>query len=263
MTACEDYRAAQSLGDAGTLADYIAKINQQINGATRYLFRGQRDASWALTPGIARHALSDPDVERAMLEEFRRRAIPYLESNHELRDADWLAIAQHHGMPTRLLDWSGSALTALWFAVNEAVDDDRPAAVWLFPHTADDLMTAEERDEPFSTQRTRLFRPRHVSRRIAAQDGWFTLHRSLPGTISYVSLDSNMEYRDRLRYVTIPRDAFASMRIQLANAGVTSAVLYPDLDGVAQYIRRTHLFTHDEMLTRLGAPSNLRARAPS
>ncbi|RQZ62266.1 hypothetical protein DIE08_27580 [Burkholderia sp. Bp9004] len=77
-------------------------------------------------------------------------------------------------MPTRLLDWSGSASTALWFAVNEAVDDDKPAAVWMFPYTDKDLMTATERDTPFDVPQTRLVRPRHVSRRIAAQDGWFT-----------------------------------------------------------------------------------------
>lgn len=65
------------------------------------------------------------------------------------------------------------------------------------------------------------------------------------------------EYRERLRYVTIPRAAFAPMRMQLANAGVTSAVLYPDLGGVAQYILGTHLFPADEILSRLGSDPNV------
>ncbi|WGS47041.1 hypothetical protein LFL97_33440 [Burkholderia sp. JSH-S8] len=50
MTTCEDSRAARSHGDACALADYIAIINQQMNGATRYLFRGQRDASCSMSP---------------------------------------------------------------------------------------------------------------------------------------------------------------------------------------------------------------------
>lgn len=57
--------------------------------------------------------------------------------------------------------------------------------------------------------------------------------------------------------MTIPHAAFSPMRMQLANAGVTSAVLYPDLDGVAQYICRTHLRAGDEMLSRLGLSPNL------
>lgn len=257
MTECDHDLAKQCLGHVTTLADYIDVISRQINGATRYLYRGHRDASWTLIPSVARHPLSDPNVERTMLEEFKRRSIPYLESHLDLQDADWLAIAQHHGMPTRLLDWSGSALTALWFAINEAVNNDRPAAVWMFHYTDDDLMSEPERKTPFDVPRTRLVRPRHVSRRIAAQDGWFTLHRNTRETISFVPLESDREYRERLHYVTIPHAAFAPMRMQLANAGVSSAVLYPDLDGVAQYISRKHLFSDDEILTRLGLPSNL------
>ncbi|MGC3027393.1 FRG domain-containing protein [Burkholderia sp. DN3021] len=90
MTDCDDYCARQHLGDVTTLADYIAAITQHLNGATRYLYRGHRDASWKLLPSVARYALSDLNVERAMLDEFKRRAIPYLESHLDLQNADWL-----------------------------------------------------------------------------------------------------------------------------------------------------------------------------
>ncbi|HHV7522379.1 TPA: FRG domain-containing protein [Burkholderia orbicola] len=118
-------RIAQSVGDATNLADFLRLIDAMVRVARKndrpiHLFRGQEDESWLLKPGIARSQyaqLVKQDTEARMLAEFKHRGIPHLESTVELADADWLAIAQHHGMPTRLLDWTGSALTALWFAI--------------------------------------------------------------------------------------------------------------------------------------------------
>ncbi|UKD13228.1 FRG domain-containing protein [Burkholderia aenigmatica] len=222
-----------------------------MNGDTSYLFRGHRDETWPLKPSIARHRWASDTIETDMLDEFKRRSIPYLESTYELKDADWLAIAQHHGMPTRLLDWSGSALTALWFAVNQPAGDSEAGAVWLLSYSPKNLMSNEERDQPFKIDRTVLFRPRHVSRRIAAQDGWFTIHRSHQKGARYISLDTNTEFEESLRFVIIPKDAFGRMRLQLMNAGVTSATLYPDLDGVARYVSRTTLYDDDELDARV------------
>ena len=80
--------------------------------------------------------LSDaPDLERQMLKEFKRRAHFYL---HDLpSDGDvlgWLALMQHHGAPTRLLDWTYSFYVAAFFALAEAISfpeaDRQPAIVW-------------------------------------------------------------------------------------------------------------------------------------
>ncbi|MGO4704041.1 FRG domain-containing protein [Dyella sp. 2RAB6] len=243
-----------------TLADYFAAIAAQLNGATSCLFRGHRDATWGLKPGIARYTRNSAEMECDMLEEFKRRSIPYLESSVDLHDADWLAIAQHHKMPTRLLDWTGSALTALWFAINQQAEasPDRtrpaqPAAVWILEYKKTDLITEKERNNPLTITRTALFKPRHVTRRIAAQDGWFSAHRAHDGKdVRFVSLETNQEFKRRLHYVTIPADAFGPMRLQLKIAGVTGAALFPDLDGIASAVTGMHLYPDDEIMPRLG-----------
>lgn len=71
---------------------------------------------------------------------------------------------------------------------------DRPApaaAVWLLAATESDLIDDSERNAPLKIRETKLLKPRHVSRRIAAQDGWFSVHRGMPDGLGlkYVSLD--------------------------------------------------------------------------
>lgn len=254
-------RAEQHIATVSSLASYLQAINRHIDGDTKVLFRGQREEQWMLKPSIARHPRVWADTEQAMLREFKERAIPHLESTVDLGDADWLAIAQHHNMPTRLLDWSGSALAALWFAIHQPAAPTKgrrrapDAAVWILRYTGKDLIRDDERSDALAVERTPLLKPRHVSRRIAAQDGWFSLHRGHvnDARISFVSLDTNLAYKDRLHYVRIPARAFGRMRTELKVAGISRAVLFPDLEGVAGVVTAMHLYPDDEIPARLGS----------
>lgn len=260
-------RTAKCLGEARDLATFLQVVDSWVSitpalGLTIQLFRGQEDESWLLKPGIARPQYVSrvtPDTEARMLVEFKHRAIPHLESMLELADADWLAIAQHHAMPTRLLDWSGSALAALWFAIRRpaVVPPDRPApaaAVWMLAATEPDLIDDGERNTPLKITKTKLLKPRHVSRRIAAQDGWFSVHRGMPDGLGmkFVSLDTNKEFKKRLGYVRIPPDAFGGIRSQLQTAGINRGVLFPDLDGVAGRVTDAILYPSDQSVPGAG-----------
>jgi len=84
-------------------------------------FRGLPNAEWQLMPGVARADKAPsggwrPDVEKRLFADFKRAA-PTFEMGQGLTDFDWLAVAQHCGLPTRLLDWTDNALVAAWFAV--------------------------------------------------------------------------------------------------------------------------------------------------
>lgn len=254
-------RTATRFGEARDLAAFLGLVDHWTHEVPTIvpiipLFRGQEDESWLLKPGIARPQYANrvrPGTEQRMLREFKQRGIPHLESTVELADADWLAIAQHHAMPTRLLDWTGSALAALWFAIKRpAVKGEdgtsKAAAVWLLAATDADMIDPDERTKPLEITETKLLKPRHVSRRIAAQDGWFSVHRGVEDGLGmkYVSLDTNTEFKERLSYIRIPPDAFGTLRTQLQTAGINRGVLFPDLDGVAGRIADAILYPDDQ-----------------
>ncbi|MGK0170899.1 MAG: hypothetical protein ACI9W2_002626, partial [Gammaproteobacteria bacterium] len=119
----------------GTLNDVVeAHSDQAINGTpvTKWLYRGVTSADYELVPKIGRpHARTRFDYDRTKrmmvaisepydavgeikaFEQFKRLAHPHL-SSITMNSWEWLAVAQHHGLPTRLLDWSENPLVAAY-----------------------------------------------------------------------------------------------------------------------------------------------------
>jgi hypothetical protein len=102
-----------------------------------WAFRGQSNSSWPLYSKLSRHLISfgiNPlswgVQERRILRIFRRKAHHYLEHLPSEEDTfEWLALMQHHGSPTRLLDLTWSPYVAAFFALEHATND---CAVWAF-----------------------------------------------------------------------------------------------------------------------------------
>ena len=101
------------------LIEQIKSDNKSRKNNADLIFRGQRSEK-PLLPKLGRLDLkgSKENIEKLMLTEFKRGSLPLTEFKPE-NNWDWLALAQHHGLPTRLLDWTYSALVALWFAVEK------------------------------------------------------------------------------------------------------------------------------------------------
>ncbi|MBY3544961.1 FRG domain-containing protein [Rhizobium laguerreae] len=91
---------------------FQTEISAHLNG--RSFFRGVTSVRHNLTPSVGRVRDLDYslDFEMAVFEQFKREALPYLRSRPN-DDWEWLALAQHHGVPTRLLDWSESPYVAV------------------------------------------------------------------------------------------------------------------------------------------------------
>lgn len=109
--------------------DQIRKVFDQLK-EPRWLFRGQANASWPLRTSLER-ALESGDVgeEERLIYLFKSRAHHYLPSTPALdNDLEWLALMQHHGAPTRLLDFTRSPYVALYFAIENAAEPH--CAVW-------------------------------------------------------------------------------------------------------------------------------------
>jgi hypothetical protein len=214
------------------------------------LFRGQRRDK-PLLPKIARINLkaSLEATELRMLSEFKRQAIPFLDIFFD-NDWDWLALAQHHGMATRLLDWTANPLAALWFAVEKPPYKDKPGVVWIFPPPERDIINAERlpgrRQGPFEGKRTSVFQPNHITRRIVAQSGWFTVHKYLAEQRKFIPLEKNKSYKEHLTKLEIPAGIFSKLRWNLDRFGVNQASMFPDLEGVSNYIQWLNSLLSDE-----------------
>src|SRR3989304_951730 len=125
-------------------ADEIREINRVIKIATTHStwwFRGHTEEHGNLTPKIFRDEyipqnVVRPDTESSVIKEFKRVA-PALAQNILNQDdhCSWLFLMQHHGTPTRLLDWTENALVALYFAVRN-FSDGKDGELWgMYPYS--------------------------------------------------------------------------------------------------------------------------------
>lgn len=118
-----------------SLSDYDAAVfalRQEWGAGARVWFRGHRDAEWNLHPlGLRKRV--PPKSEHDLFVEFKRRARGLIDHLPTTEWA-WLYLAQHHGLPTRLLDWTESAHVGLFFALHGKLGStptDCDACVWI------------------------------------------------------------------------------------------------------------------------------------
>jgi len=226
----------------------LAKIVRSLPDGQRFLFRGQ-NVNLPPLPRLAREAqkrnLSAEQVlktEQVMLERFRHESVPFLQGIRPSTDFDWLSLAQHHGLPTRLLDWTSHAMTALWFAVaNDPPENVSEGVVWLLKVEQKNEVKPGDSVKVFELRRTYIFQPFHIDRRIAAQAGWFSIHWYSEGPRKFFSLDRIRTFKANLDGYAVPKKHFNKIRTELRLLGVTEATLFPDLSGLSAEIQAESL----------------------
>ena len=203
-----------------------------------WMFRGHADASWPLHPKIDRldclryrtaEHISRLDHEKRLLWHFKKWGAPHLVRG--LDEWELIAIAQHHGLVTRLLDWTANPLTGLFFAVED--DRETDFAVWMFKQLPDEASWVSFPKGPLSANKLVSFDPPHVTSRIPSQAAKFTAHppdmdaneSPWPGALVKLVFKS----KDRLLF-----------RNRLRNLGVSHATLFPDLDGITATLNTTY-----------------------
>jgi hypothetical protein len=187
------------------------------------LCRGVDDASFDLTPSLFRHVVqTDIDLrETNMMWLFKTHAVAYLQRVPQ-SDLDWLTIAQHHGLPTRLLDWSLSPLVACFFAVSKK--PERDGAVYIYD--VNGFAKEEELDLKTLTKITAFF-PLHATKRVTAQNSMFTVHPTVQPILD----------NDEITKVIVPKGVKRQLLEKLAKFGIHNGTLFPDLDGLSGWIR--------------------------
>lgn len=243
--------------EVSSISEFV-EVATWIYSSPNVIFRGQtKEKNWPLVPSVGRFIEGSrvPWREREILDEFKREAIPFLQivpSNNW----QWLAMAQHNQLPTRLLDWTRSPLAALWFAMSDAAIEGEPGLVWAFScEYADVISNTEDLFDPFSIDRPYVYYPEHVFPFIQAQSGVFTVHNRCDDAPGKFPPLEEIKYADvRLAKIEIPADCFPTVRYQLFRAGISPASLFPGLQGLVARIRYDNMLSEEEK--RVYSPPN-------
>ena len=234
------------------------------------LFRGHGDAEWDLKPKICRIAERIPDQRRLQLEfeavtSFRRQAHLYISAAslpaRESEFEEWVAIMQHHGAPTRLLDWTMSVNVALYFAASEEPDKD--GALWYFnqyalatatksqnwpPEVEEDIIVTDiskfiEYGLSIESPAIKVFDNMIKFDRMTAQYSIFTVsnaintdHKSLIAKPLWDSFGKT-ELVNLLTCIRIPSGLKEGVRSYLSKIGISAATLFPGVDGLGKTVQ--------------------------
>jgi hypothetical protein len=230
--------------EISTLIDYleqIKKIKEDLSSdgnMADFVFRGQ-PADFPLKPKLSRlTARGDVlQIEKLLLNEFKRSNPLLIRSQLPKDDWDYLTLGQHFGLPTRFLDWSDNALTAIWFATTPQENGIRECGiVWILLAEEKDYDLDIEQVHPFDVQEIKIVRPRIIRQRINNQSGIFTISSS-DDLKEKRSMNENERFRKKLTKVKIPFGIFTEIRNELHMLGVNAFSIYPELEGLCSYLQ--------------------------
>ena len=220
---------------------------------SNWAFRGQRKSAWPLESALSRYFREfsvQPDAwadqEDRILRIFKRKAHQYL--NHPPPtddDLEWLALMQHHGAPTRLLDFTWSPYVAAFFALESARTE---GAIWAVnpARFSSSRNKSQSKVDPrmkdvyrkvYQNGKRRVLwmgEPHPMNRRLIAQSGTFVMPGILNEPLDRI-LSETPEPEDAIAKLVLPAEKMreTGMR-ELYRMNITYAQLFPDLEGLAR-----------------------------
>lgn len=228
---------------------------------SRYAFRGLSDARYDLATTLIRLGGDYATLERHLLRNFKK----YARRNVVEQDSiwHWLSVAQHYGLPTRLLDWTYSPYVALHFATSNLEKFHLDGVIWAanylkthqqLPQPLQDKL-AEEGANIFTVEMLSeslpslqlfnqleggngaiFFEPPSIDERISNQYAFFSVMPDATGV-----LDQWLKRHPTIyRRIIIPADMKWEIRDKLDQANITERVLFPGLDGLSCWLKRQY-----------------------
>jgi hypothetical protein len=220
---------------------------QQVKDKTETtIYRGQRK-DFPLLPNICRDNKKELLLqnEKKLLTEFKNKAKPYLQAIPK-NDWEWLVFAQHHGLYTRLIDWSYDPYVALWFALKETEKNDNRPEVWVMNPLKKDVISNFDKTRPFSGQRSKVFNSSFRFPRINEQKGCFILFKHIENTKNgFVPIENNKQLRTRINRIRIQNHSATHILSQLNDMGYDNDSMFPNIDKVAELVQQKVLQKDD------------------
>ena len=193
--------------------------------SSKYKFRGQSNKSWYLIPKSGRKEYKDIEDEE-VFRHWKRRAKSYLKKEN-YTEWEMLAIAQHSGLSTRLLDWSHNPLTALFFCCIDNHDKDGALFVILNEKRID-----ENKGEIFKKYNSQVayYQPSSSSNRLINQFGHFTVHYPPSNELTKES------FKGELVKIIIDKNIKKEILFMLNQFGINFLTQFPDLEGLSKHL---------------------------
>lgn len=223
--------------DLAALADRLKRED--------WLYRGVTQSDHELIPKIGRpdarkdnHGKSLPysqEQERLLLREFARRGRGMFPVQPD-SELECMAIAQHHGLKTRLLDWTESVFIAAMFATEKGVTEvvnTSTGEVTTLPPVIYGIRGLQEigvNEDPFQLNEVKVYRPAHISPQIAPQQAVFTVHPNPQEPFNHAEL-----VRWKLEI-----GGTLEVKFALDAVGISRASLFPGIDGLAAALNWRH-----------------------
>ncbi|GIK22775.1 MAG: hypothetical protein BroJett005_21890 [Ignavibacteriota bacterium] len=251
-----------------TVSDFIAEINRFKKGRRKVWYRGHSEQDYKLAPSIYRKPF-EPDSEDVLMSQFKSRAIPYLNNipNGKNEYWEWLFLMQHYKIPTRLLDWTESALVALAFAVvyrdNKKRNENKQGAhVWcldalklnskynnldkdVIPNITENEYAQDICDKIYTPPTGKFEAPIAVygpqnNPRIVGQKGVFTIFPT----------KEKFQYDDfigdiGIKLVIKTEAQVTTIANELFGLGISESMIFPELDSISSEIKREHVSALD------------------
>lgn len=226
---------------------------------SNYAFRGVANAKFDLKTSLIRLGGDFVRLEKVILRSFRK----YAHRDAVAGDSvwNWLTVAQHHGLPTRLLDWTFSPYVAMHFATDDLTYQNEPGLIWcvdfvqaanFLPRKFIDVLEREwataftvqmladvaENLQDFDSMSTQdfvvFFEPPSLDDRVVNQYALFSVMSS-----PKARLDDWLNQRpDLVRQIVIPASLKWEVRDKLDQANITERMIYPGLDGLSRWLKR-------------------------